>query len=186
MHHSDLVVWESIRSGKVDSLRILHDRYYFQLCHFTNSYLQNLSVSEELVSDCFLKLWTQRERIFIQKSVKAYLYFMVKNQLIDYSRKKKQDLIQLTEALPDFPDEETMEKQDSYASLYRAVKRLPEQRRKILELAAFDGLKYNEIASQLNISVNTVKTQMGRAYQFLKEELGTRNLLLYFLFKRFR
>ena len=182
MYHSDQVIWENICSGNVGSLRILHDRYYFQLCHFANRYLHDLSVSEELVSDCFWKLWSHKERIFIQKSVKAYLYFMVKNQLIDYSRKKQQDLIQVTEALPDFPDEEQMDKQDYYAYLYRAVNRLPEQRKKILEMAAFDGLSYKEIASRLDISVNTVKTQMGRAYRFLKEELDPRNLLLYVLF----
>lgn len=182
MHENDQVVWESVRNGNVGSLRQLHERYYFQLCHFVNRFLNDMTVSEELVSDCFVKLWLQREQIFIQKSVKAYLYFMVRNRMINYSRKRKKDLIRHRESVPDYPGEDEVNKLDFYAELYQAIKRLPEQRRKILELAAFDALSYHEIAIQLNISVNTVKTQMGRAYQFLKEELDSRNFFLFFLF----
>ncbi len=70
-----------------------------------------------------------------------------------------------------------------YAELYTAINKIPDQRRRILELAAFESLTYKEIAQQLNISVNTVKTQMGRAYQFLKEELDPKNFLLLHLFR---
>jgi RNA polymerase sigma-70 factor (ECF subfamily) len=181
MQENDQVVWENIRNGNVSSLRLLHKRYYFQLCHFANRFLKDMTVSEELVSECFVKLWLQREQIFIQKSVKAYLYFMVRNRMINYLRKRKKDLVQHTGSLPDYPADEDMNKLDFYAELYRAIKRLPEQRRKILELAAFDALSYHEIAIQLNISVNTVKTQMGRAYQFLKEELDPRSFYLLFM-----
>ncbi len=181
MPENDQVVWESVRNGNVGSLRLLHERYYFQLCHFANGFLKDMEVSEELVSDCFVKLWLQRDQIFIQKSVKAYLYFMVRNGMINYSKKRKRNLILHPESLPDYPGEDEVNKLDFYAELYRAIKRLPDQRRRILELAAFDALSYNEIAAQLNISVNTVKTQMGRAYQFLKEELDPRNFYLFFL-----
>ncbi|MEN6454375.1 MAG: RNA polymerase sigma-70 factor [Prolixibacteraceae bacterium] len=181
MPENDQVVWESIRNGNVDSLKLLHERYYFQLCHYVNRFLKDMTVSEELVSDCFVKLWLHRDQIFIQKSVKAYLYFMVRNRMINYSNKRKRDLVQHTNLLPDCPADEEMNKLDFYAELYRAIKLLPEQRRKILELAAFGALSYSEIASQLNISVNTVKTQMGRAYQFLKEELDPRSFYLFFL-----
>lgn len=184
MQENDQVVWENIRSGNVGSLRMLHDRYYFQLCQFANRFLKDMTVAEELVSDCFVKLWSQRERISIQKSIKAYLYFMVRNRMINYSQQKKKDLIRHAGPLPDYPADEEMNKLDFYAELYRAIKKLPEQRRKILELAAFGALSYHEIATQLNISVNTVKTQMGRAYQFLKEELDPANFYLFFLFKR--
>ena len=184
MQGNDHAVWEGIRNGNVSSLRMLHDRYYFQLCQFANRFLKEMTVAEELVSDCFVKLWSQRESIFIQKSVKAYLYYMVRNRMINYSQQQKKDLVRHTVLMPDYPAEEEMNKLDVYAALYRAIKRLPEQRQKILKLAAFEALTYQEIAVQLNISVNTVKTQMGRAYQFLKEELDPADFHLFFLLKR--
>ncbi len=184
MQANDLTLWGEIQKGHVDSLRVLHDRYYFQLCAFANKYLRNLSVSEELVSDSFFRLWDHREHVFIEKSVKGYLYFMVRNQMIDYLRKKKKELVQETENMPDIPDKEMMNNLEFYAELYQAISKLPLQRRRILELAAFDSLTYREIAAKLNISVNTVKTQMARSYQFLKEELDPRNFILYLLVKR--
>jgi len=181
MDTNDQLIWENIRNGNVGSLRVLHDRYYFQLCSYANKYLPDLSLCEELVSDCFVKLWLQREHILIQKSVKAYLFFMLKNRIVDHIRKAGKNFILNSNSLPDLPDEEMMNKQDFYAELYHAIKKLPEQRRHILELAAFDSLTYKEIAKRLNISVNTVKTQMGRAYRFLKEELDPKNFLLFYL-----
>ena len=177
----DLAIWEKMRAGNVESLRILHDRYFVQLCSWANQFISDKLLSEELVSDCFVKLWLQREHILIQKSVKGYLFFMLRNLIVDYSRKTHIRFIRGMDSLPDFPDEEMIDSQDFYAELYQAIQKLPEQRRKILELAAFNSLTYKEIAEQLHISVNTVKTQMGRAYQFLKEELDPKSFFLFHL-----
>jgi RNA polymerase sigma-70 factor (ECF subfamily) len=72
---------------------------------------------------------------------------------------------------------------DQYARLYSALEKLPEQRRRILELAVFESCTYAQIAERLGISVNTVKTQMGRAYRFLKEELDPKSINLLFMLR---
>jgi RNA polymerase sigma-70 factor (ECF subfamily) len=111
---------------------------------------------------------------------------MLRNQVVSHHRKSKNKLVFNSENLPDLPDEATINNQDYYADLYRAIQKIPEQRRKILEMAVFDSLTYKEIAVQLNISVNTVKTQMGRAYQFLKEVLDPKYFLLFSLLHKKR
>ncbi|MGV8091599.1 MAG: RNA polymerase sigma factor [Mangrovibacterium sp.] len=178
---NDLTIWENIRKGDLNSLRVLHDRYFIQLCVWTQKVIPDQFLSEELVSDCFVKLWLGREHILIQKSVKGYLFFMLKNQIIDHSRKSHLHTLDL-DSLPDLPDNETFNRQDFYAELYEAIQKLPRQRRKILQMAAFDSLTYKEIAAQLDISVSTVKTQMVRAYQFLKKELDPKSFILFSLF----
>jgi RNA polymerase sigma-70 factor (ECF subfamily) len=181
---SDLALWENIRKGELDSLRVLHDRYFIHLSVWAKKVVPDHFLAEELVSECFVRLWMQREHILIQKSVKGYLFFMLKNQVIDYSRKlhhSHQDL----DFLPDLPDDEAIDYHDFYAELYDAIQKLPEQRRKILQLAAFESLTYREIAIRLNISVSTVKTQMVRAYQFLKEELDPKSFFLFSLLRRY-
>jgi RNA polymerase sigma factor (sigma-70 family) len=60
-------------------------------------------------------------------------------------------------------------------------KSYPDQCRKVLELAVFDSKTYNEIAEELNISKNTVKTQMGRAYKHLKEKLDPKEFSFFIL-----
>jgi len=180
----DQSIWSKIVSGDVVALRNLHDKYYYQLWLWASKHTHNETLAEELVADCFIKLWERREHILIEKSLKSYLYLMVRNQMVSEHRKTKKMLVFTSENLPDLPDETTINNQDFYADLYRAIQKIPEQRRKILELAVFDSLTYNEIAARLNISVNTVKTQMGRAYQFLKEELDPKNFLLFSLLQK--
>ena len=72
---------------------------------------------------------------------------------------------------------------DNYARLYNTLEKLPNQRRHILELAVFDSCSYAQIAEKLQISVNTVKTQIGRSYRFLREELDPKSIQLLFLLK---
>jgi len=181
----DQDIWGKIVNGDVDALRILHDKYYYQMWLWACKYSRNETLAEELVSDCFIRLWERRQNILIEKSLKSYLYLMLRNLIVSHARKSKHELVISSDNLPDIPDEVTISNQDFYAALYRAIQKIPGQRRKILELAAFESLTYKEIASQLDISVNTVKTQMGRAYQFLKEELDPNNfLLLHFFIKK--
>ena len=182
----DQRIWGKIVHGDVMALRNLHDKYYYQLWLWASKHTHNETLAEELVSDCFIKLWERREHILIEKSLKAYLYLMLRNLMVSELRKPKNKLVFTSDNLPDLPDEVTINNQEYYADLYRAIQKIPEQRRKILELAVFDSLTYNQIATRLNISVNTVKTQMGRAYQFLKEELDPKNFLLFSLLQKKR
>ena len=175
----DQLIWDRIVSGDVVALRMLHDKYYHQLWLWANQYTQNGPLSEELVADCFIKLWDRRKYINIEKSLKSYLYLMLRNQIVSQLRKAKHDIVMGSDQLPDVPDESEINGLDFYAGLYQAIQKIPEQRRHILELAAFESLTYKEIAERLDISVNTVKTQMGRAYQFLKEELDPKNFLFF-------
>ncbi len=180
---NDLILWNKIKNDDTQSLKVLHSRYYYPMIIFVKKNYPNTSGLEELVSDCFIKLWTKRTEIIIDKSVKAYLFLMLRNQLIDNFRKKKWGIQLDISSIPDVPSDEVIEELDDYARLYLALEKIPEQRRRILELAIFESYSYAEIAIKLQISINTVKTQIGRAYRFLKEELDPKTIQLLFLAK---
>ncbi len=166
----DQYLWENIKKGSKTDFKKLHDRYFNQLCLYAFKYAKKPEYIEELVSDCFIKLWENRKTIEIKTSVKNYIFLMLRNSIIDYQRKKKF----LTQSLDDISEpagEDVFDEQKEYVVLYSALEKLPEQRRKILELAAFESLSYNQIAEKLQISRNTVKTQISRAYHFLKEKI---------------
>jgi RNA polymerase sigma-70 factor (ECF subfamily) len=55
--------------------------------------------------------------------------------------------------------------------LQRALSKLPEKCRAIFHLSRFEELKYQEIASQLEISIKTVETHMGKALRILRKEM---------------
>jgi len=181
--YDDWEIWEQIRQDDTQALKMLHNRYFSQMNLYARKIAGDHYPAEEIVSDCFIKLWTRRKVILIERSVKSYLFLMLRNGLIDELRKKKVKQIS-PETIPELPDGELHEAFDFYDKLHLALEKLPAQRRCILEMAAFDSFTYAQIAEKLHISVNTVKTQMGRAYRFLKEELDPKTFQLFLLFRK--
>ena len=177
----DLTLWKNIQNGDTRSLKVLHGRYYYQMYLYAKKIYHNHSGLEEAVSDCFIKLWSKRNEIVIERSVKSYLFVILRNSLFDLIRKKNGIILFDVISLPEIPDTETQNELDQYAMLYNALEKLPQQRRLILELAVYESCSYAQIAEKLDISINTVKTQMGRAYRFLKEELDPRSINLFFM-----
>lgn len=179
---NDLSLWKNIKDGDTRALRMLHERYFYTMFHYATKLFHNQNGLEEVVSDCFIKLWIKRNDLIIEHSVRSYLFLMLRNGLIDLSRRKDNIILFEVGSLPEFPDDEKLNEFDSNAQLYNALEKLPEQRRRILELAVFESCSYAQIAEKLGISINTVKTQIGRAYRFLKEELDPKSIQLLFLF----
>jgi RNA polymerase sigma-70 factor (family 1) len=179
------LLWAEIKNGDKTALKQLHNRYFHQMyLYAAKSVPDGNGLAEELVSDCFIKLWENRKHIEIQLSIKHYLFMMLHNGIIDHYRKKRVLTEPITHDISVPSDEKDFDDQKQYSQLYLAVKRLPEQCRRVLELAIFESLSYNEIAEKLHISRNTVKTQMGRAYRSLKEMLDPKDFNFFLLFKK--
>ncbi|MCL3779175.1 sigma-70 family RNA polymerase sigma factor [Prolixibacteraceae bacterium JC049] len=171
-------LWKNVHRGDVDALKILHGKYFFSMCLWAKDAVADDELVERVVSDCFIALWENRKRIQLRSSIKSYLFQMLRNKLIDVYRSR--DLTtQYVNELPDVCLEEQVDLKQHYVKLYETILLLPEQRRKILEMAAFEGMTYNEIAEKMHISKNTVKTQIARAYRFLKENLDPGDFYLF-------
>ena len=153
------------------------------MCLYSLKIYSDPIIIEELVSDCFIKLWEGRYRLEIKSSVKHYLFLMLKNSILDFFRKQK-IYTEPIENFPELPSEEEFEGERSFAKLYEAIDQLPEQRRRIIEMAVFESMSHQEISERLGISKTTVRTQIGRAYRFFREKLDPEDLFLFFLFKR--
>lgn len=134
-------------------------------------------VAEELVQDCFLRLWIHRNEPS-DGSVRSYLYRSVRNACFDHlkSRKVRQqvttlpDLDEFTQGPAQSPEAEYHRREIEDAIL-AAIDLMPDRRREIFTLSRHDGLTYAEIADLLSISIKTVETQVGRALRFLRDRL---------------
>ncbi len=172
----DNYLWRDIKQGDRQALKKLHGKYFHPMCFYAaRSIRGNSCLAEELVSDCFIKLWENRKKIDIQTSVTHYLFIILHNAVIDQFRKKNMLTEPYSQEFSAPGDEDEFDKQLEYARLHLAVRKLPDQCRKVLELAVFESLTYKEIAEKLQISCNTVKTQIGRAYKRLREILGPKD-----------
>jgi len=178
-----LIDWEKIRESDKSVFDKMFDYYYQPLCSFVYCYVKDRQVVEDIVIDCFAKIWEDRLSLKIRSSLQNYLVTIVKNSAISYLRKNQLQFTNFDTVINSIPDEVSDPLQDCgiLNKLYQSINKLPEQRRKILKMAAFEEKSYAEIAEELNISINTVKTQMSRSYKFLKVELGVTHKTIHFL-----
>lgn len=154
----------------------LFKTHYGELCAFANKYLEDLEASEEIVQDLFVRFWENREKQELTGSVRSYLFTSVKNACLNQLKhlKIKQQYKEHNERELNsgrVSADEEFEASELDQRIRRAIDSLPEGRRKIFILSRYDGLKYQEIADKLKISVKTVENQMGEALKFLRHQL---------------
>jgi len=185
---------EGFRINNLTTFRKLFDDHYSMLCLVAFDMIKNKQLAEEIVDEVFMNLWLKRESLEINKSIRAYLIKSVQNRCINWLEETKKERLvmdhkfdiykyDLVKWSDDYPlgnllTNELQEKIDE------SIKALPDQCKNIFLLSRNEGLNYEEIASQLSISVNTVKTQMKIALSRLRESLQEYLPLILFLIFR--
>jgi RNA polymerase sigma-70 factor (ECF subfamily) len=135
-------------------------------------------MAKEVVHTGFIKLWDARQNLAAGVSPKSYLYKIITNNVLDNLKHGKIRQQYARFVLQSAPDDaaansfDDLDVKQLQAEINAAIAELPEQMRRVFEMSRFEGLKYGEIAGQLNISVKTVETQMGRALARLREKLS--------------
>lgn len=176
MQSKDQMIFQSIKSGDEKALEMLFKEYYQPLCRYANSYLEDPDDAEEVVQNCFIKLWEKKENINIQSSVKSYLYQIIRNACLNeikHQKVKKSygDMVsQQGEQHSEASDQTTL-RGELEEKIAIALQSLPQQCRLIFTMSRFEELKYQEIADQLNLSIKTVENQMGKALKLMRAQL---------------
>lgn len=153
---------------RTHSFKELFRKYYPEAIQCALFYLHDLALSEDVVQEVFTKLWEQRDKISEIDNLHGYLLFSVKNSSLNYLKhqavvnKFQQDY--LYEAEQEEPLSE-----EYFDAIRRLVDQLPPKRREVLEMSVVESKSYQEIADALDISVNTVKDHLKKAYSFLRK-----------------
>jgi RNA polymerase sigma-70 factor (ECF subfamily) len=175
-HLNENTLLEAIRQGESSAYDVVFRRYYEALCHYAAKFTEgDLDEAEDIVQQTFVKLWERRSALEITHSIKAYLYKTVHNACLNRIRhlqtknRYQQFNAGQLENQHAYQDETS---QELGAKFRRAMDDLPPQCRHIFELSRFEALKYREIAEQLDISIKTVETQMGKALRILRVQLA--------------
>jgi RNA polymerase sigma-70 factor, ECF subfamily len=164
------------------AFELLFQEHYGALGRFAAGYINDRESAEEIVQDVFVNLWQKRDSIDSNKPVKSYLYTSVKNRCLNYIRDNKKFRSQYLdiEAELEIPVKERDYFSEAYTEqkVKQALEKLPEKCREVFELNRFEGLKYQQLADKLGISVKTVEAQMSKALKILREELKDLILLI--------
>ena len=166
-----------LRDCTVSDFEILFRTYYRELYYFAYGYVMDEMEADDVVQGVFSDVWEIRIQLSRPLNIKAYLYTSVKHACLRYFRRFKiTDEYKSRQAealLLAFAAGEAEETDDEVVQRVRkAMENLTQQQIRIVEMHIFDGLTYQEIASQLELSENTVRTHLKRAYKILREHLS--------------
>jgi len=186
----DEKILNGLRNSSEKALKALFDTYYNPLFYIARQYLYDDFAAETIVSDLFCRLWEERNSIKIQTSLQSYLFKSVRNLSLNYIRdnykynKLSINDLDITSPLlftsDEYPLGKLLEKELS-EKVYKEIQALPSETRQVFVLSRLKGRKNTEIATELGISINTVKYHMKRALTILRERLKD-FLTLLFLF----
>lgn len=159
-------------SASEKNIERIFRQYYRQLCIFALHYVKK-AFAEDVVQEAFISLWERMDEV---RDPRAYLFISVRNRCISLANKPET----ACEALPaDIPEEDLENRSELEARIWKAIDDLPERRREVFLMSKRDGLKYEDIAYRLGISVNTVRNHISKALAAIREV--PQRIMLFFL-----
>ncbi len=148
----------------------LFEDHYGDLVKYANEYLFDKDSSEDVVQEVFIQIWEKSYKIRIKTTLKAYLYTMVRNRCLNILKSIKItdtanfiELRTIFDSEYDFYPLSNDDKTIRYDLALKIVEALPSKMRTIVKLRFVNQYRYAQIADELGVSVNTVKTQLKRA-----------------------
>lgn len=180
---TDNNVIEYLKKGNESAFRFIFDKYYDYLCLIADSYLRDRFLSETIIGEIIYNLWEIKENVDIKYSLRSYMVRSVKNRCINYLQ---QEYVQREVSINQYEDKAAIEElffieskhplenlleQELENKINEVISNLPTECRQVFQMSRFDNMKYEEIASTLGISVNTVKYHMKNALMKLRMEL---------------
>lgn len=191
MDVDERLIIERLRKGDERAYRYLYDRHYVLLCKFARELLGDPFLAETVVGDLIFHLWEIREQLEITTSIRSYLIRSVRNrcynQLHQESERREISLSRLDADSLDLytHDEEhplgVLLEHELEDEIIRSVESLGEDCKRVFKMSRFSHKKNEEIATELGISVNTVKYHIKNALSSLHKDLG-KYLISLFLF----
>lgn len=181
--NTEYEIIEGLKTGQEEAYKYIYERLYKSLCIIAKEYVNDYFTAEMIVSDVIFVLWRNREEINIHLSLRYYLVQAVRNRCLNYLvqlDKKKNihshigDLLEIEqtyyEKQCDYPLSNLIEKELDL-KIKDCINRLPSLTQRIFFLSRFRNRKYEEIAQEINVSVNVVKYHIKSALAHLREEL---------------
>lgn len=172
-----------INKGDRKAFKAVFEEYFNTLSAFGYKYIADQFVVEDMVQESFISFWEKRQDFSHMNAVKSFLYTSVRNKCLNHIKHQavvqKHENALVYELESDHSFATHVIEEETFNQLFVEIRSLPPSAREIM-LLALNGLKNQEIADELDITINTVKTQKKIAYSKLKENLGShfRGILL--------
>lgn len=186
---TDIELIASLKEGDKMAYTEIYHRFFSLLYLFVHKKIKDQDAAKDIVQEVFANIWIKRENLVFSSTLPSYLYASIRNKMLDHIGRKGVENKYL-QSLQDFIDQDQVmsdhlvrEKQLSQL-IEQEINALPTKMREVFLLSRKHNLTYKEIADQLDLSEQTVRSHVKHALRILRNRLGLFVYLVYF-FKTF-
>lgn len=183
MNVTDEEILIALRSRYEAGGNLLFLRYYKPLVLFANSIIADLSYAEDLVQDVFYKFI--RDKVYMNDfpySLSTYLFRAVKNTCLNVINRKEVVNYEMDLMCFDREDEKTfLIEPQLVKNILQEIEGLPERTKYIIKAVIFERKKYQEVADECGITINTVKSLLKKGLKTLRSLYPDHLMLLLFM-----
>lgn len=172
-----------LKEGDPSAYEELFKQTYPRLVGYCGLFIHDQAQANDLVQECFVRLWEKRQTISAHQSVESLLFVMLRNRCLNYLRDRKNDLTdnnlsELNETelqhlyQLDFTgrEEKTLEEK-LIEAIRNSVEKLPEKRKLVFVKAKVEGKRNKDVAEELGISVKAVEKHLHQAKEQIRQEI---------------
>ncbi len=168
-----------LRGGSEAAFEAIYHRYKKRLGGNLLRMLKSDALADEALQDLFMKLWESRATIDVEKPIRAYLFRIAENLVMDVYRRAARDKQLKAHLLSIHPDEghnpteQALYRKEHRQLLEDAIALLPPQCQQVYRLCKLEGLSYDEVSQRLRISTSTINSHIAKANLFLQKHFAT-------------
>ncbi|MNK13850.1 ECF RNA polymerase sigma factor SigW [compost metagenome] len=181
----DAILLERLVNADYSAFDEIYEHHWSTLFRIAVKKLGDVDLAMDLVQDLFVDLWQRRAMINIHSGLRAYLISALYHKLFQYFRKKgvhekhiEQYSLMVQDGLHDiFPIVDYEENYtDVLIAIEQSVVEMPDRMRVVFNLKYQRSLSNHEIAEQLGISLQTVKNQLSKALNLVRQHMQQQQL----------
>ncbi|SRR5881296_489587 len=174
----EVQIMAAVASGDTQAFERLYQAYEKRVFQYVSTFVRDQAVAEEIVVDVMVAVWRGAYTFTNTSRVSTWIFGIARHKAIDALRKvirSEQETMELEKVthLPN-PAEgplESIDRKQVAALTRQAISKLSREHQEVIRLVFYEELPYEEIATLLDIPVNTVKTRVYYAKQQLKQQL---------------
>ncbi len=164
-----------LRNSNEEAFSELFRQTYNPMLRYALRFTADEEAARDILQDVYIKLWNKRVELEPDKSLKAYLYSMVRNRCYNYIRDHSRVEVGLDESMPAEIESQNEEQEKREAESLKSrinswIEDLPIRQREAFELSRFEGLDHSEIAEIMDCSPRTVNNHIVSALNFLRNK----------------
>jgi len=184
---SDSELLNLLKKGDRTAYTVIYQRYKVLLYRFAYKKTDNKEEANDLTQELFLMIWEQHAEIVVQSELAAFLFSILKHKIFDHYKHKKvtdryiDSFLSYLEFNANATTDHLVRHNELSALIESEIAALPLKMRQIFELSRKTNLSRKQIAAELNVSEQTVKSHMQHALKILKTRLGSLLFLIVFI-----